>query len=75
LTELRKENDRKMQDKKAMIERKILGVDQDIIKAVTKKDIAIVEADQKSNVMLTKAQGEKSIAENKVKATVVSIVN
>ena len=57
------------------ITRAKIDKEQDELQATTAMEIAKVKADEGASVMITKAEGQKSIVTNEVKATTVTLVN
>jgi len=72
LTNLKKENERLMQDMKATITRANIDQEQRIVDATTAKDVIEIKAHEKGSVLLTKARGKADIAESKVKSEVIN---
>lgn len=75
LTDMKRENHRKMMDIKAQIDRARVEVDQEKMGATTKLEVAIVKAEQVGTVLITQVEGEKNMVASQVQAKVVEIVN
>ena len=75
LTELKKENMKKIQEIKGSRDRALLERDEQIVSTETLHDVQIIEAEEKANLLIIKAQNDKVIAENlsgKQVATIIS---
>ena len=75
LTDMKRDNDRKMQDLKSQIDRARVEQDQLRMNAATNQEVAIVKAEEISTVLITQVEGEKNTAQSKIQAQVVEIVN
>ena len=72
---MKRENDRKMMDIRAQIDRAKVEQDQIKMAASTTQEVAIVKAEQVSSVLITQVDGEKNMVASQVQAKVVEIVN
>ena len=75
LTDMKRDNDRKMQDLKSQIDRAKVEQDQFRMTANTNMEVAIVKAEETGTVLITQVEGEKNTTASKVQASVVEIVN
>ena len=75
LTDMKRTNDRKMQDIKSQIDRSKVEQDQYRMSAATEQEVAIVKAEQVCNVLITQVEGQKLTAQSQIQANVVEIVN
>lgn len=76
LSELKKENMKKVQEIKGSRDRALLERDEQIVSTETLHDVQIIEAEEKADLLIIKAQNEKIIAESlsgKHVATILSI--
>lgn len=64
-----------MADLRAQIERAKVEQEQLRMQANTQQEVAIVKAEEVGSVLITQVEGEKSIAESKIKAQVIDIIN
>lgn len=60
LTDMKRENDRKMQELKSTIDRARVEQDQLRMSAQTQQVRAVVKAEQVGNVLITQVEGEKN---------------
>ncbi len=72
---MKRENDRKMMDIRAQIDRAKVEQDQIKMAASTTQEVAIVKAEQVGSVLITQVDGEKNMVASQVQAKVVEIVN
>ena len=63
---MKRENDRKMMDIKATIDRSKVEVDQANMGALTTQEVAIVKAEQIGTVLITQVEGEKNMVASQV---------
>ena len=75
MTDMKRENDRKMMDIRAQIDRAKVEQDQIKMAASTTQEVAIVKAEQVGSVLITQVEGEKNMVASQVQAKVVEIVN
>jgi hypothetical protein len=62
LSDMQRANDRKMQDLNSQISRSKVEQDQLKMSALTNQEVAIVKAEEVSNVLITQVEGEKNTA-------------
>ena len=72
---MKRENDRKMMDIRAQIDRAKVEQDQIKMAAATNQEVAIVKAEQDGTVLITQVEGQKNMVASQVQAKVVEIVN
>jgi hypothetical protein len=75
MTDMKRENDRKMMDIRAQIDRAKVEQDQIKMAAATNQEVAIVKAEQDGTVLITQVEGQKNMVASQVQAKVVEIVN
>lgn len=75
LTDMKRDNDRKMQDLKSQIDRAKVEQDQFRMTANTNYEVAIVKAEETGTVLITQVEGEKNTTASKAQGVVVEIVN
>ena len=72
---LKRDNERKFAELKSRIARERIQKQQDETQALTGQEVSIVKSEEQRNVLITQVDGERKIAENKIKARVVEQVN
>ena len=60
-TDMKRENDRRLQDLKSQIDRSKVEQDQLKMAQITKQEVAIVKAEEVGTVLITQVEGEKNM--------------
>lgn len=74
-TDMKRENDRKLQDLRSQIDRSKVEQDQLKMSSLTKQEVAIVKAEEVGAVLITQVEGQKNMNQSQVQAKVVELVN